>query len=380
METVNSILKEYSGDDKYTTASLNLLVLFRFFSASDNSGINSGGFSTQLAIFRQAVQINMTWEADAAPITHSCSRTHPVLKPSAGPRTENLQNSQQTSVCRSNMGGDLFAKHRGRRRRRGERERGKREHSEEVGVSVWEVLPHLKTPGGPLWWWWWWWTQSVLHRSDACLLFGHSLLLFLSLSRPPSAPSSHSPSWVLLKPSEGPSTPGSGHTRGGEIPACPLCRCRCRCCCCWCWCWCWWGGVHRSFLTVSETIRWEPVSLSATQTQVHHCFDSRPGCSWVYLAVSQSVSNLSDGLCVSRSFTLCARVCVFVCVWDPIRPVGPHFSCLPPLHLQHWQQDALGAGEAGGACLTGRSGHRQLRRCSGDSFLMTWISFLFLFD
>lgn len=109
----------------------------------------------------------------------------PGVKPSTGPSTGNPRNRQETSVCRSNKGGDLFAKHRGRQRRGG-RERG---GEEEAGVGVWEVLPHLKTPGGPRWWWW---TQSVLHRSDACLLFAPLLA-----SRPPPLPASSHPFLTL---------------------------------------------------------------------------------------------------------------------------------------------------------------------------------------
>lgn len=111
-----------------------------------NTGINFRGLSAQWAIW---------WG--------SCSNKHDMRdwcsshctlllpntscgKPPAGPSTENPRNTQETSVCRSNKGGDLFAKHRGRRR--GGRGRGER--SEEAWVGVGEVLPHLKAPGGPL--------------------------------------------------------------------------------------------------------------------------------------------------------------------------------------------------------------------------------------
>lgn len=92
----------------------------------------------------------------------SCSGAEPELK--AAPRTPKPPNRRETSVCRITWEGTCL------QNTEEEEEEGKEEGKAQ---RVWELLPRLKPPGGPLWWWWWWWwTQSVLHRSDACLLFG----------------------------------------------------------------------------------------------------------------------------------------------------------------------------------------------------------------
>lgn len=97
-------------------------------------------------------------------------------------------------------------------------EKGERNGGDRGTVSMswllWDFLPHLKTLESPLLWWWWW-KQLVLNRSEACLPFCPLLTSLPLPLQTSSHPSSHSPSWVLLKLSERPSAPGSSQGRGG---------------------------------------------------------------------------------------------------------------------------------------------------------------------
>lgn len=198
------------------------------------------------------------------------------------------------------MGGDLFAKHRGKRR--GDQERGREE--------VWlRVLPHLKTPGGPRWWWW---TRLALHRSDACLLF---VPLFASLPLP--LPASSHPFLTLLP--EFYSNPQRDHR-----PLAPVTK---------------------------EEGKFQPVlSAAAGGAGGEGGPRKAPHNQWRWAGENQFPSQqhkytivlipvwLTDwlstcpSLAPSLSVSLCRSLAVSVCLWVPIRPVGPHFSCLsaPP--------------------------------------------------
>lgn len=168
------------------------------------------------------------------------------------------------------------------------RERAETEGEFQMSWVLRAILPHSKTLESPLWWWWW--KQLVLHRSDASLLF---CPLLASLPFPlwtSSHPSSHSPSWVLLKLSERPSAPGPSLGRGGEIPLCHVWRLAAAV-----------VGVHRSSPEVpSLSVKWSGANQFSAQqhkTQLCHCFNSKwtaPRCTWLTdLSVTQQPAWLS---------------------------------------------------------------------------------------
>lgn len=124
-----------------------------------------------------------------------------------------------------------------------EQDGGRGNAQRKLGWVFGEVLPHLKTPGGPLLWWW---TQSALHRSDACLLFGPLLA-----SLPLPLPASSHPFLTLLpefysNPQRDHRPPAPVTKEEGKFQPVPSAAAGGG-----------WGGggVHGSFFTVSEMIR-----------------------------------------------------------------------------------------------------------------------------
>lgn len=182
----------------------------------------------------------------------------------------------------------------------------------------------------------WSWTVAT-HVSSSV----HSLLLFLSLSGPSSPPflslsflSSAQTLTATICPRLQP-----GKRRGNST----LSRLAVV------------VGVHRSPSKVPpQSVKWSGVNQFPTRQHKHNyvivlipdgLLLNTPG--W---QACQSLSSLAGSLSLWLSLSL----------WVPIRPVGPHFSCLPGLCLLHWEQDFHRAGspraEAGGALLINRSG------------------------
>lgn len=196
--------------------------------------------------------------------------------------------------------------------------------------SLWGVL--CGGGGGNSWSW-----TVATHVSSSV----HSLLLFLSLSGPSSPPflslsflSSAQTLTATICPRLQP-----GKRRGNST----LSRLAVV------------VGVHRSPSEVPpQSVKWSGVNQFPTRQHKHNyvivlipdgLLLNTPG--W---QACQSLSSLAGSLSLWLSLSL----------WVPIRPVGPHFSCLPGLCLLHWEQDFHRAGspraEAGGALLINRSG------------------------
>lgn len=237
------------------------------------------------------------------------------------------RNRQETSGCRGNKGQTKEGGGKTKDRAEGK----KREKSGDRGrVSVswllWDVLPHLKPLGSPLWWWW---KQLVLNRSDACLLF---CPLLASLPLPlrtllPTLPLTLLPEFCSnshsdhLPPAPAREEEGKFHSvtsgGGGGSPQEPL----------------------RGSPSVSQMIRCKPVPHSATQTQLCHCFNSRrtaPEYTWLTgLSVTQQPGWLPLSLTLSLS-------------------VSSHQTCRATFQLPPWSvPPALRAGLSQGGFSSG---------------------------
>lgn len=193
------------------------------------------------------------------------------------------------------------------RRRKGEKGRDGGRVS--VLGLLWDFLPHLKDLQIPLLWWW---KRLVLSRSEACLPFC-PLLASLPLRLQPSHPSSHSPSWVLLKslraticPRPRPGErrgefhsvkPGGGGGGSPQGPEVPLQSGK------------WPGAIQ--FHTEQHKHKYVIVFIPGWLLPIHRTDK----------LVSHSGTSLPDSLTRPVSFSVL------------IRPVGPHFTWLPGLRL-----------------------------------------------
>lgn len=247
-------------------------------------------------------------------------------KPPAGPSTENPRNTQETSVCRSNKGGDLFAKHRGRRRGGRGRGNAQRKLGWVSGRSylIWKLLGVLCSGGGHSW------PHTVATHVSSSV---HSSLLFLSLSWPPPTPSSLSflSSTQTLRGTIDPRLWSQKRRGNSSLSRLLLLR--------------WWGGgVHGRFFTVSEMIRWKPVSLSARQTQAHHCFNSCPDCTWLTVSHSLAQQPVQLSVCLSLGLSLGRSLSASPCVSEFPSDLSGHISAASYL----WQPPALTAGRSQG--------------------------------